>query len=101
MNEFYNPNDFREFLGSMARFAVCAKDTAELLWKIKDSDNFSIINKRVKAESIFTYLKRIIMSYGDVAVLLYDDQYEEAGELFIKSVFPKKYKMRSNIEWDL
>ena len=84
----------------MARLAFAAKDYYELAMMIKNSENFSIIKKRVKATPTTTYLQRIFSSYGDVAVLFYDEQYEEAGEALVKSVFPKKFKKHSNIEWD-
>lgn len=84
----------------MARLAIAAKDYYELAMMIKNSENYSIIKKRVKATPMTTYLKRILMSYGDVAVLMYDEQYEEAGEVLVKSAFPKKFKKLSNIEWD-
>ena len=90
----------RQFFGSMGRFAVAIKDYYELAMLIKNSENFSIIKTRIRATPMTTYLKRIVMSYGDVAVLFYDDQYEEAGEYLVKELFPKRYKMHSNIDWD-
>jgi len=56
MREFYEPNDYREFLSSMARLAFAAKDYYELAMMIKNSENFSIIKKRVKATPTTTYL---------------------------------------------
>ena len=80
MIEFYNPDDMKQFIGSMGRFAVAAKDYYELAMMIKNSENFGIIKDRVQATPISTYIKRMFMSYGDVSVLFYDDLYEEAGE---------------------
>ena len=81
--EFNNPDNFGEFLGSMARFAVAAKDYVELVELIKNSENLTIIKDRIRATPTTTYLKRIFMSYGDVSVLFYDGQYEEAGEYLV------------------
>lgn len=78
--EFYNPDDMKQFIGSMGRFAVCAKDYYELAMMIKSSENFGIIKDRIQATPISTYLKRMFMSYGDVSVMFYDNQYEEAGQ---------------------
>ena len=70
--EFNNPEDMKEFLGSMGRIAIAVKDYVELTMQIKNSDNFQIIKKRVFATSTAEYLKKIFMSYGDVSVLFYD-----------------------------
>ena len=78
--EFYNPDDMRQFFGSMGRFAVAAKDYYELAMLIKSSENFRIIKDRIQATPTSTYIKRMFMSYGDVSVLFYDDKYEEAGQ---------------------
>ena len=77
--EFYNPDDMKQFFGSMARFVIALSDYYGIALMLKDSENFSIIKDRLQATPTSTYMKRIFMSYGDVSVLFYDDQYEEAG----------------------
>ena len=99
--EFYNPDNMKEFLGSMGRFAFAAKDYYELAMQVKSSENFRIIKDRIRATPTSTYMKRLFMSYGDVATMFYDDQIEEAGEYLVKAMFPKRYKTHQNIGWGL
>lgn len=79
---------------------LAAKDYYELFTLVRNSQNFSQLKTRVKQTSTGTYLKRLAGSYGDIAVLFYEDQYEEAGEQFVKSLMPKKFKKHSYISWD-
>ena len=99
--EHHEPDNFKDFVGSMGRYAVVYKDYAELGMQIYNSENFSIVKDRILATSVKTYIKRAFKSYGDIATLYYDEQYEEAGEALVKYMFPKRYRSHSNIAWEV
>ena len=101
MVEHFDPDNYRDFLGSLGRFAYVAKDYVELAMQVYHSENFRIVRDRVRATPTTTYIKRAFNSYGDIATLFYDEQYEEAGEELVKALFPKRYRSHSNIHWDL
>ena len=73
MVEHFDPENYKDFLGSMARFAFVAKDYVELAMQVYHSENFRIVRDRILATPITTYIKRAFNSYGDIAVLFYDD----------------------------
>jgi len=79
---------------------IVAKDYYELAMTVYTSKNFIIVKDRVSSTPWTTYVKRAFKSYGDVATLYYDEQFEDAGEAFAKGMFPKRYRNNSNIDWE-
>ena len=73
MVEHFDPDNYRDFLGSLGRFAYVAKDYVELAMQVYHSENFRIVRDRVRATPTTTYIKRAFNSYGDIATLFYDE----------------------------
>lgn len=97
--EFSNPDDMKMFVRSLGRLGIVAKDTYELVMLMTKTENFNIIWNRMSKTSFSDYFKMFIWAYGDVAVLYYDEQYEEAGKELVTLINPSRYKKHSNVDW--